>query len=188
MRRYAVLTLLALTLAACGGSDDEAATTTAAGSATTTEAAASTEAPGQAGNGDDVADPGETVSVHYTGTLDDDTQFDSSIGGDPFQFTIAANEVIPGFDEAVTGLAIGESVTVQIPADQAYGEYSDDNIISVPLDQLPADVAAGSQLVSPTGQVVTVIEVGADSARIDGNHELAGQALTFEIQLVSIDG
>lgn len=170
MRRFALVIALALAVAACGGSDG-----------------GSPAAGGEGGDPDRVAASGDRVSVHYRGTLDDGSQFDSSEGRDPLSFVIGSGQVIPGFDEAVTGLKVGESRTVRIPVEQAYGERSDEMIVEVPLADLPEGVAAGDELVSPQGARVVVLEVSGDAATIDMNHPLAGEALTFEITLVSID-
>jgi FKBP-type peptidyl-prolyl cis-trans isomerase 2 len=173
MRRLLPAAALALLVAACGGSDDTATTSTA---------------PSEGGDPGRVAAAGDTVAVHYRGTLDDGSEFDSSEGREPLTFQIGSGQVIAGFDNAVTGMAVGETRTVRMSADEAYGERSDDMIIDVPLSDLPEGVAAGDELVSPQGARVTVLEVGTDSARIDTNHPLAGEALTFEITLVSIEG
>lgn len=138
------------------------------------------------------AKSGDTVAVHYTGTLNDGTQFDSSQGRDPLQFTLGQGQVIAGFDEAVDGMAIGDSKTVNIPAAQAYGPRMDEMVREVPRSDLPdhIEIAMGVQLQAspPGGQpvVLTVIAFDDDSVTLDGNHALAGQDLTFEIELVSI--
>lgn len=173
MRRLLPAVALALLIAACGGSDDTGGTPTA-----------SENTSGDSGR---VAAAGDTVSVHYRGTLDDGSEFDSSEGREPLTFEIGSGQVITGFDAAVTGLAVGETRTVRMTPDEAYGELSDDMIIDVPLSDLPEGVAVGDELVSPQGARVLVLEVGTDSAKIDMNHPLAGEALTFEITLVSID-
>jgi FKBP-type peptidyl-prolyl cis-trans isomerase 2 len=170
MRRTLFLAAaLTFAVAACGGDGD----------------AASTTAPAGAGSGG-VAGPGDTVAVHYRGTLDDGSEFDSSIGADPLTFEVGAGRVIEGFDAAVRGMAIGETKTVRIEAAEAYGEYDPERIVEVPLSDLPDGVAAGDQLMSDQGVVVTVQEVLEDTAVLDLNHSLAGEALTFEITLVSI--
>ena len=176
MRRLALLPVLMLVLAACGGSDD--ATTTSAADAPATTAAA----------GDGIAAPGNTVSVHYTGSLDDGTEFDSSVGRDALQFEIGAGGMIPGFDAAVRGMAVGETKTVTFGPEEGYGDRDPANSIEVALTELPEGVAAGDELISGDGSmVVTVLEVGAENAVLDLNHRLAGESLTFEITLVSID-
>ncbi|NQV04921.1 peptidylprolyl isomerase [bacterium] len=183
MRRIAAPLIGIILLASACGSDDAADQSGGAILTTTTIAAPATTA----GDPDAVAGVGNTVSVHYTGTLDDGSQFDSSAGREPLQFEIGAGEVIPGFDDAVTGLKVGDTVTVRLTPEEAYGEHDPANVQDVPLDQLPEGVNAGDELVSPIGAVVVVQSVDADSAIIDFNPPLAGQALTFEIALVSID-
>ncbi|MBU1228205.1 MAG: FKBP-type peptidyl-prolyl cis-trans isomerase [Actinobacteria bacterium] len=185
MRRVALLIALSLVAAACGGTADDSATTTLSnepdGEVTTTAARSEPGIPG-------VASSGDLVSVDYTGTLTDGTQFDSSIGRQPLQFTIDAGQMIQGFNDAVIGMAVGESKTVTLPPEQAYGDYSENLIIDVAIDQVPEGIAAGDELVSAAGQVVTVVAVTDTSATIDTNHSLAGETLVFEITLVSIDG
>jgi peptidylprolyl isomerase len=138
------------------------------------------------------AKSGDTVKIHYTGTLDDGTEFDSSAGREPLEFAIGSGQVIPGFDSAVDGMTVGDSKTVTIPAGEAYGERHDQLVQEVPKTALPDDMKPeiGMQLQSqgPDGQVmnlqVTAVEV--ESITADGNHPLAGQALTFAIELVEI--
>ena len=140
------------------------------------------------------AKSGDTVKIHYTGTLDDGTQFDSSAGRDPLEFELGGGQVIPGFDSAVEGMAVGESKNVRIEPDQAYGERHDQLVQQVPRSALPDDlepqVGMGLQSQSPDGQVMmlTVTEVGDENITVDANHPLAGQALNFDIELVEIGG
>ncbi|KRT55611.1 FKBP-type peptidyl-prolyl cis-trans isomerase [endosymbiont of Ridgeia piscesae] len=139
------------------------------------------------------AQNGDSVKIHYTGTLDDGTQFDSSEGQEPLEFQIGSGMVIPGFDSAVSGMSIGEKKSVRIPAEEAYGERDDELVHNVPRNALPDDmeveVGMPLQAQSPDGQVVqmTVVEMDDSSIRVDANHPLAGQALTFAIELVSIN-
>ena len=133
------------------------------------------------------AKDGDVVQVHYHGTLDDGTVFDSSREREPLGFTVGAGNVIAGFDGAVRGLAVGESVTVRLAPEDAYGESSDDMIIDVAKDQVPPDVAVGSMLQLSNGATARVIEVTEDTVKLDANPPLAGQALTFEIELVAIE-
>lgn len=133
---------------------------------------------------------GSTVEVHYTGKFVDGEVFDSSIGKDPLQFEVGSGQIIPGFETAIMGKQIGEKVTVQVPADQAYGQIREDLYVEVPMDKMPGEVEVGQllQADSGDGQVVQVIvkEVKEDTIVIDGNHPLAGQDLVFEIEVVSI--
>lgn len=135
---------------------------------------------------------GDTVKVHYTGTLDDDSIFDSSRDREPLQFTIGTGQVIPGFEEAVIGLEPGSKTRTRIPADKAYGERVAELRIAVAREQFPDDmkVELGDQLHMTTqeGQTiqVEVVELAEESVTVDANHPLAGQALTFEIELVEV--
>ncbi|AKH21203.1 FKBP-type peptidyl-prolyl cis-trans isomerase [Sedimenticola thiotaurini] len=136
--------------------------------------------------------PGQTVKVHYTGTLEDGTQFDSSAGREPLEFTLGEGQVIPGFEQALADMTVGETKTVQIPPEQAYGEHQPELVQEVDRAQIPADIelAIGVQLQAqgPDGQVfrLVVSELAENSVTLDGNHPLAGKALTFELELVEI--
>ncbi len=138
------------------------------------------------------AKKGDKVQVHYTGKLDDGTVFDSSQGRDPLEFQLGTGSVIPGFEEAVVGMQEGENKTAHIPADQAYGEYHDEMLLTVPRDQFPPDVepqvGQELQLREQDGQtfVVQVKDVSGDEVTLDANHPLAGEDLTFDIQLVRV--
>lgn len=135
---------------------------------------------------------GDTVRIHYTGKLDDGTTFDTSSGSDPLEFELGSGEVIPGFDDAVTGMAEGESKTVKIEPDDAYGQRHEQLVQEVPRSLLSSEVEpeVGMMLQgkSPDGQAtrLTVTEVAADKITLDANHPLAGQALNFDIELVKI--
>ena len=138
------------------------------------------------------AKSGDTVRIHYTGTLDDGTEFDSSAGRDPLEFALGGGQVIPGFDAAVDGMTVGENKSVTIPADQAYGERHEQLVQQVPRDALPDEIKpeVGMQLQSrsPEGHVMNLVvtELADDTITVDGNHPLAGQSLTFAIELVEI--
>ena len=134
---------------------------------------------------------GDTVRVHYRGTLADGAEFDSSRGRDPIEFTIGGGRVIPGFDDAVTGMRVGEARTVTIPADRAYGARREDMVLAVPRSQFPPHITpeVGQQLQLQAGNdvyVVRVREVTDDRVVLDGNHPLAGEELTFAVELVEI--
>ena len=138
------------------------------------------------------AKSGDTVRIHYTGTLDDGTEFDSSSGRDPLQFDLGAGQVIPGFDSAVSGMTVGDSKTVTIPPEEAYGERHEQLVQQVPKSALPEEMtpAVGMQLQSqsPEGNVMNLVvtEVQEESITVDANHPLSGHALTFAIELVEI--
>jgi len=138
------------------------------------------------------AKSGDTVKIHYTGTLDDGTEFDSSAGREPLEFSLGGGQVIVGFDNAVDGMSVGDSKTVTIVPGEAYGERHDKLLQTVPKTSLPDDMKPeiGMQLQSqsPDGQIMNLViaEVADESITVDANHPLAGQALTFAISLVEI--
>ncbi len=138
------------------------------------------------------AKSGDTVKIHYTGTLADGTQFDSSAGRDPLEFTLGSGQVIPGFDKAVEGMAVGDSKSVNITAQDAYGPRHAQMVQDVPKNALPDDLepAEGMSLQArgQDSRVVnlTVTHVGDEAITVDGNHPLAGKDLNFDIQLVEI--
>lgn len=135
---------------------------------------------------------GDTVHVHYTGTLDDGTVFDSSEGRDPLSFTVGAGQVVPGFDEAIAGMQVGDSKKVRLAPADAYGEHRDDLVLDVPNEQLPdglvPEVGMELGLRGQDGQTmpVRVAAVGSDAITLDANHPLAGKSLTFDVTLVDI--
>lgn len=138
------------------------------------------------------AKSGDTVRIHYTGTLSDGTQFDSSEGRDPLEFSLGSGQVIPGFDNAVEGMAVGDSKSVSIEPEQAYGQKHEQLIQDVPKSALPQDmepeVGMRLQSQSPDGQVMHLLitAVAEESITVDGNHPLAGHTLSFDINLVEI--
>ena len=138
------------------------------------------------------AQQGNTVRVHYTGRLDDGNVFDSSEGGEPLEFTIGQGQMIPGFEQGVVGMELGESRTVVIAADQAYGVYQPQGVIEVDRSEIPPtiqlEVGLQMQATGPDGRPaqLTVIELSEDKVKMDGNHPLAGKDLTFEIEVVGI--
>ncbi len=133
-----------------------------------------------------MAENGDSVAVHYHGTLDDGSIFDSSRQREPLQFVVGSGQLIPGFDNAVLGLSIGESVTVRLAAADAYGEARTDLVITVPIDQAPPGLVVGDRVELVNGAVANVTAVTDAGVTMDANHPLAGQALTFEIELVAI--
>jgi peptidylprolyl isomerase len=138
------------------------------------------------------AKKGDTVRVHYTGTLDDGTMFDTSVEREPLEFTIGGGQVIVGFDTAVLDMSPGEKRVSVIPALEAYGEHSKELVTDVDRERFPADMELeiGQQLQVglPDNQqaIVMVVDLSDTSVTLDANHPLAGQDLTFEIELVEI--
>lgn len=131
---------------------------------------------------------GNTVTVHYTGKYENGDVFDSSKQKDPISFEVGAGQVIPGFENAVIGMNKGDTKTVNIAPDQGYGQVNEEMIVKVPLDQVPEGVEVGAELQgqNQAGQpvMVTVKSVNKDSVTLDGNHKLAGENITFEIEVV----
>jgi peptidylprolyl isomerase len=137
---------------------------------------------------------GDVVRVHYTGTLLDGSQFDSSVGRNPLEFTVGAGQMIAGFDAGVVGMTVGEKKTIQIDPDHGYGQKNPEAIIEFPAENVPADmkveVGMKLNLQNQHGQPVPVevIEVKEDVIIMDANHFLAGKDLVFEVELVEIVG
>jgi peptidylprolyl isomerase len=137
---------------------------------------------------------GDTVSVHYTGKLEDGTVFDSSKDRDPLEFQIGTSAVITGFEEAVVGMEPGESKTAKVAAEHAYGEREESKVVEVQREQLPNDlnlrVGQRLKLTDPQQNItyVTVAEMNEALVKLDANHPLAGQDLFFDIELVAIGG
>lgn len=138
------------------------------------------------------ASSGDTVSVHFTGKLEDGTVFDTSREGDPLQFEVGADQVIDGFDRAVRGMEVGETREAELDPDEAYGERDDQLVFPVSRDQLPDgfDPEVGDELAVEIedGREVPgqVAEVADDTVTLDLNHPLAGRSLVFEIELVDV--
>jgi peptidylprolyl isomerase len=139
-----------------------------------------------------IAETGDAVTVHYTGTLDDGTVFDSSRDADPLQFTLGEGAVIAGFEQAVLGQQVGDAVKVDIAPEHGYGEREEERVISVERSQIPAEVdcvpGMALQADTPDGPVVFwVLGSEGDQVTLDGNHPLAGKQLSFEIEVVDIE-
>jgi len=135
---------------------------------------------------------GDKVRVHYHGRLQDGSTFDTSEGRSPLEFQVGSGQVIKGFDDAMIDMKIGDKKTVHIPAEDAYGEPSENMYIEYPLADFPADMKAepGLELHMSDAQgnnfPVVIAEVKGDVVILDANHPLAGKDLTFDIELVEI--
>ncbi|MBT3865723.1 peptidylprolyl isomerase [Candidatus Woesearchaeota archaeon] len=136
---------------------------------------------------------GSKIKLHYKGTLEDGTVFDSSEGKDPLEFEVGAGAVIAGFDEGVIGMKKGEKKTINIPADKAYGQYDEKRMGEYPKANVPKDmelkVGAKMFLQSPDGGVAlaTIKEIKDDVVVLDLNHPLAGKNLTFEVEIIEVN-
>lgn len=138
------------------------------------------------------AKKGDTVKVHYKGTLTDGTEFDNSTGRDPLEFAVGSGALIPGFEKAVEGMAPGEKKTFTIPVNEAYGPHREELILTVPREQVPPDLSpsVGEHLVlEREGQElrVVVVESSDEGIKLDANHPLAGEDLVFEVELLEIN-
>lgn len=135
---------------------------------------------------------GDKVRVHYHGKLNDGSTFDSSEGRAPLEFEVGSGQVIKGFDDALEGMKVGDKKTVVIPAENAYGEASEHNMIEYPLADFPEEMKpeVGMELHMSDNQgnnfPVVIREIKADTVVLDANHPLAGKELTFDIELVEI--
>ena len=133
---------------------------------------------------------GDRVRVHYMGRLEGGQVFDTSREGEPLEFTVGADNIIQGFSEAVRGMRVGESKTIEIAPDDAYGPRRDGLVTSIPRGQtqFPVEPQVGMRFGLPLqdgGQLeVVVTEVTDTHVTIDGNHPLAGQKLIFDVELV----
>jgi len=138
------------------------------------------------------AKQGDNVKVEYTGRLQDGTVFDTSVNREPLEFTIGGGQIIPDFEDAVVGMKTGEAKTITVAAARAYGHRNDDMVVAIDRNQFPADISpeVGEQLEirQPDGRVavVTVAEVTDKAITLDANHPLAGEDLTFDIELVDV--
>lgn len=139
------------------------------------------------------AKAGDTIRIHYTGTLTLGEVFDSSEGRDPLEFTLGSGMIIKGLDQAIYGMIVGEKKVAVIAAADAYGDMNPDARQAVPRsefpDDIPAEVGTQLQMQSPEGQVipVTITEVSDTEITLDANHMLAGKDLTFDFEITGID-
>ena len=132
---------------------------------------------------------GDSVQVHYKGTFENGEVFDTSEGRDPLQFEAGSDQLIPGFSNGVVGMAVGDTKTLTLPPEEAYGEHDERGLKEVALADLPEGVKVGDQLQAQSGEHVMSVSVHAidgDQATLDANHPLAGKTLIFDIELVAI--
>ena len=138
------------------------------------------------------ATSGDTVKVHYTGTLKSGEEFDSSRERDPLKFTLGQGQLIKGFEDAVMGLKPGDKKTVEIASDDAYGQYDLNLVINVDRKNIPDDINLKNGMMLESVQndgrriPVKVVKVMDDAVTVDANHPLAGEDLVFEIELLEI--
>ena len=138
------------------------------------------------------AKAGDVVGIHYTGTLEDGSVFDSSQGREPLEFTVASGQIIPGLDREIPGMSVGDTKTVVIEPEEAYGPVNPAARQAVPRadipDDIPLDPGTPLQVQTPEGQSVSVVvaEVTEDTVVLDANHPLAGKTLKFDIELMTI--
>ena len=134
---------------------------------------------------------GSVVTLHYTGTLEDGTEFDSSRGREPLTFTVGEEMLISGFENGVMGHEKGDTFAVTVNAEDGYGEYSEELVFQVPLDQVPEHITPETGMVlelnGEEGDMeVTIIDVAEDHILLDANHSLAGETLKFDIEIVDV--
>lgn len=138
------------------------------------------------------AKPGDTLHIHYTGKLDDGTVFDSSEGRDPLSFELGSGQIIPGLDAGIAGMSVGETRTVRVEPEEAYGAHEEGRIQSVDRasvpDHIPTEPGTQLQVQTQDGQAMNVVVVEANEKEVvlDANHPLAGKALTFDVELVAV--
>lgn len=137
---------------------------------------------------------GDTVRVHYTGTLADGTEFDSSVGRDPIELTLGTGMVIPGFEDALMGMAQGDNKSITLEPTEAYGPHDARLVQEVERERIPAEIdlqiGTGLQTSDGGGNTINLMVVGLeeDKVTVDANHPLAGKALTFDLELVELVG
>jgi len=133
-----------------------------------------------------------TVTVNYTGRLEDGSIFDSSLneGREPLKATLGQGQLIPGFESGLIDMSVGDKKTIEIPHNEAYGDISDDLLVEIPKTQVPEGVEVGARLQTfgPTGpSIVQVVEIKDEVVIIDANHPLAGQKLIFDLELLEVE-
>jgi FKBP-type peptidyl-prolyl cis-trans isomerase SlpA len=133
-----------------------------------------------------------TVTVNYTGKLEDGSVFDSSLneGRTPLTATLGQGQLIKGFEEGLIDMEVGDKKTVEIDVDMAYGQYNEAMVQDVPKEQVPEGVVVGSMLQAntPMGPInFRVLEVNETNVKLDGNHPLAGKKLIFDLEVLEVN-
>ena len=136
-------------------------------------------------------DLNSSVTVNYTGKLEDGTVFDTSLteGREPLSVTLGQGALIPGFENSLIGMGVGESKTIEINPEDAYGQINEEAFVDVPKDKVPENVEVGMMLQTfgPAGvSVVKVLEINEETVKIDANHPLAGKKLIFDVEVLSL--
>jgi len=132
---------------------------------------------------------GSKVKVHYTGKLEDNNVFDTSVNKEPLEFTVGEGMLIPGFENGVLGMKTGDKKTIELSVEEAYGERRDDLINEIPKNNLPENVEVGQMLQAETEQgpiTVVVTDINEETAKIDANHPLAGRKIFFDLEIVEV--
>jgi peptidylprolyl isomerase len=135
---------------------------------------------------------GDTIKVHYTGTLEDGRVFDTSKGRDPLEFTTGEGRIISGFENAIMGMTVGETRDFEVAPDEAYGFRHEQMVLEVPMGDFPEHIepqlGMRLQLQQQEGNPVEVVitDISEKAITLDGNHPLAGQTLHFQVELLEI--
>ena len=139
------------------------------------------------GSSGKIVQDGDRISVHYIGTLDNGEVFDSSANRASLSFDVGSGQVIPGFDDAVKGLFVGDTTTVRIEPVDAYGARAPSLIFNIPVENMPEGLTIGDKITGQYGNVARVVEISDEFITVDANHELAGETLTFKIEIISVE-
>jgi len=129
---------------------------------------------------------GNTVAIRYTGRLADGSVFDGTEDREPFEFVVGADDILPGISSGVAGMREGETRTIDIPPDDAYGPHDPGKLVTVEASRMPEGVGVGDLVTDGENRRWRVQKIEGDQAVIDANHPLAGQTLHFDVELVSI--
>ena len=189
-----IAALAIVTASACGSDSDSGSRPIPAGSGAAQDSSAGSDSEAGSGSeretGDDVrrVEAGDSITVFYHGTLANGEIFDSGRDrGQPLPFVVGSGQVIQGFDNAVIGLKVGDVVTVTLPPTEAYGERDPELVLTVPLNEAPEGLSPGDSVTFANGAPGVVLEVTAETVTIDANNQLAGEELTFEIEVLTIE-